>query len=67
MELTTREAAVKATRQHWGAETVNVPAGQWVQLRYGAEEEPTTILEGQCPEGKSWAVALTVAINEVDD
>ncbi len=55
----------KATK--YGTETiVDIPAGHWVNVRYGTPEAPVDDMLIQVPAGKTWTFTYTVYIEEKD-
>lgn len=64
MELATNEAAIQASRQHYGQQTFDVSAGQ--SLKIETSPGGVEILDEECLAGKEWAVVVYVAINERD-
>lgn len=64
IELHTETITSKTTKS--GFEMVEIPAGQWIQYRYGTPESPTDILLAQVPAGKKWKLTANVYIEEVD-
>jgi len=63
MELVTREQPM--TRLSGSGEIV-IPAGEWLNVRYGTPEEPADELLAQVPPSKQWKVLVTLSIEQTD-
>ena len=63
MELVTRDRPM--TRISGSGEII-VPAGQWLNIRYGPAQTPADELLEQVPQGKQWKVIVTLSIEETD-
>jgi hypothetical protein len=64
IELHAETIVAKTTKS--GSEMVEIPAGQWVNYRYGTPESPVDILLAQVPAGKKWRLTANVYIEELD-
>ena len=66
MAITLAIDTIVAKVSKHGAYTVEIPAGQWVNYRYGSPENPVDILLEQVPAGKKWVLTANVYIEETD-
>ena len=66
MAITLVTDTIVAKVSKHGTETVEIPAGQWIQYRYGTPENPVDSLLIQVPEGKKWSVTMNIYIEETD-
>ena len=66
MAIELNEKNVTASVLKVGDETIQVPAGQYLQIRHGVAENPVEDLTEQCPAGKVWSVLIYVSIVETD-
>ena len=64
MDLTEKEYAAKFRR--WGADRIDVVAGEGVRIQHGTLANPVTDLLAACPAGKVWSVLISVDIEETD-
>jgi hypothetical protein len=64
--ITLNTDAIIAKTSKNGSETVEIPAGQWIEYRYGTPEAPIVILQQQVPAGKKWKLTANVYIEETD-
>ena len=66
--------AIELTEHSWPAKTlksgigddIEISAGQYLQIRYGALGDPAVELQEQCPAGKAWTARVIVEITETD-
>lgn len=49
-----------------GNSTIEIPAGQWINVRYGTPENPIDLLLEQVPAGKKWKLTANVYIEETN-
>ena len=66
MALTLVALPVEAKIIKAGDDAAEIAAGQWLQIRFGDENDPTVMLEVQCPAGKKWTAHAYVSIEETD-
>lgn len=63
MALTLTDRLLPGTAKS-GAETVEIAAGEWLRVQYGAAGDPTTMIQVQVPSGKKWTANIFVDILE---
>ena len=64
ISLTTDTIIAKVSKT--GSESIEIPAGQWINYRYGTPENPIDLLLAQVPAGKKWKLTANVYIEETD-
>lgn len=57
------DTIVAKTTKH-GHETITLPAGQWIQIRYGTPNNQTDMILLQVPQGKQWVLTANLYIEE---
>lgn len=62
MEIATQQVIGQTYKT--GTSSINIPATEWLQIRYGTPDDPTTELQVQCPAGMKWRVNLSVEVYE---
>jgi hypothetical protein len=66
MAIVLEEKIIQAKIIKSGHEEIELPAGQWIEYRYGTPEAPTVLLQAQVPAGKKWKLTANVYIEELD-
>ena len=66
MAITLETDTITAKTTKKGSESIEIPAGQWIEYRYGTPEAPIVILQQQVPAGKKWKLTANVYIEETD-
>jgi hypothetical protein len=49
-----------------GFEEVELAAGKWVRIQHGTIQDPVVMFLEQVPQGKKWAITISVYIEETD-
>ena len=66
MAITLETDTIIAKTTIKGSESVELPAGHWINYRYGTPEAPVDLLLAQVPAGKKWRLTANVYIEELD-
>jgi len=66
MAITLQTDTIVAKVSKSGTEVIDLPAGHWINYRYGTPENPVDLFLAQVPAGKKWKLTANVYIEETD-